>query len=396
MRIVHLTQSTTAEITGGLEHHIAYLTAALRRLGHEVIVVNTAALTRSAPPGADTLSFRVRRHALPWLPQRLRYLLDSFMETLAMFRRRAFRRRHGPLVAAHVDSLRPDVVHQHSYLGELRTCRLLLRKYPLVFTNHTGAYLHFDRWWPSRPLQRFVMREFTATIGPSRELLPATTNSRYIPNGVDTAIFHALSAPDRAHLKTKHCCTDKQVFLCPRRWAPTKGILYLARALRHLSPESSQRCIFLFAGNETPGYSRYQQHVRRELSEACGEIRILGNLGHVELAELMNLSDACLFPSLMEATSLACLEAMACGTPVIGTRCGGLAELIREGENGWLVPMRDERALAAALEHALTLGPEKRCQMGRAAAALVRQSYLWESIARQTEDVYRLALTRWS
>lgn len=395
MRIVHLTQSTTAEITGGLEYHVAYLTAALRRLGHEVIVVNTALITGS-PPVVGTTSSHPRNRIFSWLPRQLQYLLDALMETFAMFGRRAFRRRHGLLVAAHVDSLQPDLVHQHSYIGELRTCRLLLRKYPLVFTNHTGAYLHLDRWWPTRLLQRFVMRRFTITIAPSRELLPATANSHYVPNGVDTTRFHALSATERVRLKSKYHCAGKYVFLCARRWAPTKGIIYLARALRHLSSESNRRCVFLFAGNETPGYRRYQQHVLRELSEASAEVRLLGNLEHEELAELMNLADTCLFPSLMEATSLACLEAMACGTPVIGTYCGGLTELIREGENGWLVPMRDDRALAAALEQALALDHEERCQIGRAAANLVHQNYPWESVAQQTEDIYRLALIQWS
>ena len=394
MRIVHLTQSTTAEITGGLEYHVAYLTAALRRLGHEIIVVNTAEFNQGASSAANLPA--ARQGLFTWLPRRLRFPLDVLWETVTMFVRRFARRRHGSQVAAYVDRLQPDLVHQHSYIGELRACRLLLRKYPLVFTNHTGAYLHLDRWWPTRPLQRLVMRQFTATIGPSRELLPATANSRYIPNGVDTATFHVLSASERTRLKAKHACVDKSTFLCPRRWAPTKGILYLAKALRHLAPGSRQRCVFLFAGNETPGYDQYQQHVRRELARCGCESRVLGNLSPVELAELMNLSVACLFPSLMEATSLACLEAMACGTPVIGTRCGGLAELIRDGENGWLVPMRDEKALAAALESALAVGSARLQRMGQAAAKLVREEYTWESVARQTDEVYHSAASAWT
>ena len=393
MRIVHLTQSTTSEITGGLEHHIAYLSEALRRRGHEIIVVSTASLTRSAPPGAEATPARPGR-GRTILPAAVRQRLEVLLETVSMFARRCLRLRHASRVAAHVDSLHPDLVHQHAYLGELRACWLILRRYPLVFTNHTGAYLHLDRWAVTRVLQRRWMRRFTMTIGPSCELVPALENSRYVPNGVDTEVFFPRSAPEIAALKARHGCLDKHVFVCPRRWAPTKGIIYLARALRCLSPAARQNSVFLFAGNETPGYARYQQGVRAELAVSGCDVRVLGNLGHAELAELLNIATACIIPSLMEATSLACLEAMACATPVVGTRTGGLLELIRDGENGWLVPMRDEKALAARIDQVVAAEPGSLQLLALNTVGLVRARYTWDIAARETEEVYRLALEK--
>ena len=392
MRIVHLTQSTTAEVTGGLEYHVAYLAASQRQLGHEVIVVNTTVLTASVLPGAEA-SCVGRQRGLALVPAFLRQPLEVFLETVTMFIRRLFKRRHAGQVARHVDSLHPDLVHQHSYIGELQAAWMISRKYPLVFTNHTGAYLHLDRWLPTRLLQRQVMKRFDMVIGPSRELLPVTRNGRYVSNGVDTAIF--FPQPDRERLKERHGCAGKRVFLCPRRWAPTKGVIYLARALRHLSGTALRDSVFLFAGNETPGYGQYQHSVRQELSAAACEVRVLGNLDHARLAEFMNISEACIIPSLMEATSLACLEAMACATPVIGTRTGGLLELIRDGENGWLVPMRDEKALATKIGDVLALAPARLEQMGRTGAAMVRQYYTWEATAQKTDDIYRAARLRW-
>ena len=172
-------------------------------------------------------------------------------------------------------------------------------------------------------------------------------------------------------------------------------MIYLARALRYLSNAALRDSVFLFAGNETPGYGRYQRSVRQELSAAACEVRVLGNLGHAQLAELMNISEACIIPSLMEATSLACLEAMACATPVIGTRTGGLLELIREGENGWLVPMRDEKALAATIDDVLALAPERLERIRQAGADMVRQHYTWEATARETDEIYQTARLKW-
>ena len=395
MRIVHLTQSTVDEVTGGLEYHIAYLTAALRRRGHEVIVVSTTALTNSTLPGAEAIpAGHGRRKSI--LPAFVRHPLDVLAETFLMFSRRMFKRRYAAQIAAHVDQLRPDLVHQHSYLGELRACWLISCKYPLVFTNHTGAYLHLDRWAPSRFLQRQLMKQFTKVISPSRELLPRTGNSHYVPNGVDTETFFPLPAPARAALKARLGVAGKRVFLCPRRWAPTKGIIYLARALRRLSPATARGSVFIFAGNDTPGYRRYQQSVRQELAAAACEVRIQGNLGHGELSELMNISEACIIPSLMEATSLACLEAMACGTPVVGTRTGGLLELIRDGENGWLAPMRDEQALAARIEEIVSADPADLDRIRQRAFAMTHEDYTWDAAARATEKIYQEARRDWS
>lgn len=394
MRIVHLTQSTTAEVTGGLEYHIKYLSAALHTLGHEVIVVNTSAFKQPICPRAAALSTgRALGQLLPL--NFVGHRLNSLYETAVMFGRRYSTYRYSALVAERVNRLKPDLVHQHSYIGELRTCRLLAKKYPIVFTNHTGAYLHLERWALTRHLQRNWMKRFSMIIGPSRELTPCLETCRYVPNGVDTATFYPRSYLEREFLKTKYQFLGKKVFLSPRRWAPTKGIIYMAKALRHLPKAVRESSVFLFAGNETPGYNRYQRHVREELAASGCETYVLGNVESCELAGLMNISEACVFPSLMEATSLACLEAMACATPIIGTRTGGLLELIQEGENGWLVPTHNEKSLAAQIYHVSRIDPEDLDRIGQNASEMVRKHYTWAITAKRTEKIYYEALQRW-
>ncbi len=390
MRVVHVTRTTTADVPGGLEHHVEYLTSALSRRGHDAIVVRTEDLVpspiyQSRTDGAELMPGRTHLS----IAQKLGGCLD----TLRTFAHRLDQNRHAEEIARHIKKLRPDIIHQHTYLGGLRLACLLSRSYPLVFTNHTGAYLFFERNSGTRLAQHHFMRVFHAVIGPSRELVPPLHNSYYIPNGVDTDKFKPVPEDVRCQLREKWNCQDRKVFICPRRWAPTKGVIYLAEALGQIDAETLAKSVFLFAGNETPSYGTYQHAVRATLNRCPrGDIRILGNMSHDNLTELLNISDACIIPSLMEATSLSCLESMACGTPVLGTTTGGLLELIEDGRNGWLVPIKDSVALAVQIHRIAGMEAADLAPFREAVLATVQEQYTWKAAACATERVYQAAL----
>jgi len=80
------------------------------------------------------------------------------------------------------------------------------------------------------------------------------------------------------------------------------------------------------------------------------------------------------------------LEAMACGTPVIASRVGGLALTVRDGETGFLVPERDPEALAEKLELVLT-DPRLRARLARRAVQVARD-YSWDVVADDVEQLY--------
>jgi D-inositol-3-phosphate glycosyltransferase len=78
---------------------------------------------------------------------------------------------------------------------------------------------------------------------------------------------------------------------------------------------------------------------------------------------------------------------MACGVPVIGSRVGGIAFTIADGETGYLVPPRDPESLCARLEDIL-LDPARRGRMGRAGRARVLGSFTWQQVAMRTAALY--------
>ena len=98
-------------------------------------------------------------------------------------------------------------------------------------------------------------------------------------------------------------------------------------------------------------------------------------------------------PSRIEGLSLALLEGMALGLPVVASRAGGNPDLIRSGETGLLVPPLDPRAWAAALERMLG-DPAFAAQMGRAGRDFVRREHSLDRVVERTEGVYREALER--
>jgi starch synthase len=82
---------------------------------------------------------------------------------------------------------------------------------------------------------------------------------------------------------------------------------------------------------------------------------------------------------------------MACGTPVVASRVGGIPEVVVDGETGWLVPPGDEAALARALRDALG-DPARARRMGEAGRRRVEAHFSWDRIADRTLAVYRDAI----
>ncbi|MBC8645241.1 glycosyltransferase family 4 protein [Flavobacterium lindanitolerans] len=126
-----------------------------------------------------------------------------------------------------------------------------------------------------------------------------------------------------------------------QKMGPNKGVLYLAKALNLLSDDIKQKSVFLFAGNDAEDFPIYRKQVQAELDQSVGvDFRLYGNVDHDGLIPLINISDIGVIPSLMEGMSLFSIELISCGIPVLATDVGGLPEIIKTNENGWLVPQK--------------------------------------------------------
>jgi glycosyltransferase involved in cell wall biosynthesis len=120
-------------------------------------------------------------------------------------------------------------------------------------------------------------------------------------------------------------------------------------------------------------------------------VRFHGFLDARALARLRAQADIFVLASVAESCSMALLEAMAAGLPLIATRVGGTIELVEHGYNGLLVDAHNADALGAALE-TLAGDPAQRERFAEANRRLVRERFSWNSIARQYESLFERSL----
>jgi len=217
-----------------------------------------------------------------------------------------------------------------------------------------------------------------------------------IPPGVDLSVFHPYPQA-RARRELDIPAGDKML-LFVGRIEPLKGIDTLLSALQLLQQSGdmpAHLCLSVIGGD--PAKPLETRHAELEkLMMLCKELGLsdmvtfLGRRAQETLHYYYASSDIVVMPSHYESFGMVALEAMACGTPVIASDVGGLAQLVQDGETGFLVPGRDPAAMAKCLRCLLS-DQELLVRLGRQAANYA-EGYGWKGITRQIMDLYESTL----
>jgi D-inositol-3-phosphate glycosyltransferase len=217
---------------------------------------------------------------------------------------------------------------------------------------------------------------------------------RVIPAGVDLNLFEPIpQAEARARLGLP---ADQQMVLFVGRIEPLKGIDTLLRAMALLVgdfPDCWQERLSLAIIGGDPSArpdaaSAEMARLKRLRTElGIGElVCFLGAQDQDTLNVYYSAAEVVVMPSHYESFGMVALEAMACGTPVIASKVGGLAFIVQDGVTGFHVPERDPEALAAKIK-AILCDPSLRGQLGRQAAQWA-QRYSWPVVANQIVALY--------
>jgi glycosyltransferase involved in cell wall biosynthesis len=167
-----------------------------------------------------------------------------------------------------------------------------------------------------------------------------------------------------------HMPDDRHVILCAARDEP--GRLTLIEAIKQLGRKDVFCLLLGQAGGPTP----FEKELERQIVQA-------DLLGRVQIGPYVeDMPAAYMLADVVVATggtrrgfSRALIEAQAMGRPVIAEEGGGAAEAARPGITGWLAALADAGSLAKAIETAISLSPERRAELARAAQEHVRRSY---------------------
>lgn len=272
------------------------------------------------------------------------------------------------------------LVHTHSSVDSwLATLAAKSLSRPVVRGRHVSIPIH-----PRRALiYRLPDRIITTGEAIKEVVLRAGVKTPIIsiPVGVDTTRFHPDVSGDR--VRTELGLSGVQVVGLVANVRGSKGHRYFLEAAREVLAVRPQTR-FLIVGDGI-GFD----DVRRQVQE-------LGLAPHVvmtgfrrDIPEIMAALDMLVLPSTRsEGTSQVVPQALAVGTPVVGTTVGGTPEVIRDGETGRLVPPGDAHALAQAIL-SLLADPAGARALGRAGQELVRARYTFETMMERITAVYR-------
>jgi len=246
---------------------------------------------------------------------------------------------------------------------------------------------------PRNPLMRGLESELASRYLKSVDLVIANSRStaaeasrlgadsdriRVVYPGVDDAFLRVEPAPKSSAGRRM------RLLFVGGQCKPVKGLEYFISALGLLRGRDFAVSIV----GDTEGCD-FRPYVRKlmEMSRKLGiedRVRFTGSLSPRNgLLDLYEESDVFVLPSLWEGYGIAAVEAMCFGLPVVATRAGGLAEVVRHEETGLLVPPRDPEALAGALAEIMD-DRSRWKEMSEAAAARARQlRRSWESVGRE-------------
>lgn len=206
-----------------------------------------------------------------------------------------------------------------------------------------------------------------------------------VPCGFDRDVFKPT---DRAEARRRLGLEADKIILFVGRMEPIKGIDVLLRAAAAMEGGSDYRIVIIGGSDDDS-----EQQRLRAMAEGLGiaaRLIFAGTVDQRRLPLYYSAADVCVAPSFYETFGLVPLEAMACGTPVIAARVGGLQATIIDGKTGYLVPWHCPEPYAERLD--LLLGNDLlRDSLGRAAYEAA-QNWTWAMVADRLEEAYDQAL----
>lgn len=357
MNILILTNTFTPHV-GGVARSVEAFTAEYRKRGHRVLIV-----APEFPKMPQNEVDVVRINAIQ------NFNASDFSVALPIH----------PQLSETIDAFHPDVVHsQHPFLLGTTAFRLARhRELPLVFTHHT-LYEQYTHYVPgnSPAMKRFAIELATHYANLSDQVFAPSESIRdllmkrgvmtpidVVPTGVRVEHF----AQGDGESMRRELGIPAEAFVVGHlgRLAPEKNLEFLTRAVVDFIGRNSQ-AHFLVVGTG-PSEAAIRQAFANSGMEA--QLHIAGILQQQQLTDALHAMDLFAFASTSETQGMVLTEAMAAGLPVVALDAPGAREVVRDRQNGRLLPEATTTAFSAALQWVLEQPAQKLHSLKQAALA---------------------------
>lgn len=284
-----------------------------------------------------------------------------------------------------------ELIHAHFIYPDGWAAARLARRYrvPLIVTEHAAWHPWFDDRPGDRRMGLAAAAQSTFLVAVSNALRSTMADFldvgseklRVIPNAVDTQIFTRAPGPGGG-------VSNRLLFVGIMRHV--KGMDILLRAIRILLDRGRTVKLAVVGESFYAAYQRDYERIRQLVTELRldATVEFLGGMPPAEVAREMQRSALLVLPSRRETFGAVLAEALACGIPVVSTKCGGPEEIVNESV-GVLVPPEDPEALAEGIAAVL----DRRAAYDPARLrAYAEARYDIRGVGRQYAELYSSAI----
>lgn len=385
MNILFLSKDYPPNLIGGVGIYVREATQALSCMGHNVFIITGTQDTEIEYVDRGVKVYRVKTRRLK--------IFDSFRDSLGRF---IDRLEYSLAVSKKIKEITRqygiDIVESCEARAEGFWYFLFNKKPKLVVKLHTPESIVFkldhepktldyklieylEHWWIERADQVISLTDAVTDL--TRKYFDIKKSPfPKVANPIDFTKFALTSQSfNKNGVKT---------ILYAGRLEFRKGVHVLIKAIPRVIKKYPE-VRFIFAGNDC-GMSSYML-MKAKQSGVLNNIDLLGGIERKELIKYYFSASCCVVPSLWENHPYVCLEAMACGRPVVASKAGGIPEIIKDGITGLLVNPGSFEGLAEAIIKILE-NQDLAEKLGGNAKKYIENEYSINKVIKQTVDIY--------
>ena len=286
-----------------------------------------------------------------------------------------------------VNKINPDILHAH-WATSYGLLAALTGFHPFILSTWGSDIIISPReYWIMKKFVEYSLKKTDLVTATSEMLASATEKFIYdgrsvhtIPFGVDVDLyFPATTSP-----RNESICIG-----LVKSFEEKYGVEYLIRAMKIVVDRGFNSNLVLVGDG-----SQFDNLVNLGRSLGISNlIKFIGKVDNSKVASYLQTMDIFVVPSISssETFGVAVIEASSCAIPVIASDIGGLSEVVVDGETGYLIPPRNEEAIAEKIIK-LIEEPELRKNLGANGRKFVLDNYDWNLCAKKMEEVYESIL----